>query len=42
MHLHYFIFLGRLLGFALRDKLLMPLPLPTVFFKVRTTRPHPA
>lgn len=32
---HYFVFLGRLLGFALRERLLVPLPLPTVLFKVR-------
>lgn len=33
-HLPYFVFLGRLLAFALRDQLLVPLPLPTVFFKL--------
>lgn len=31
---HYFVFVGRLLGFALRERLLVPLPLPTVLFKV--------
>lgn len=36
-HLQYFVFLGRLLGFALRDRLLVPLPLPAVFFKARVS-----
>lgn len=31
---HYFVFMGRLLGFALRERLLVLLPLPTVLFKV--------